>query len=173
MRLFHVSEEDDIPIFVPRIPNRNDLDQQKGLVWAINEQCLPNYLTPRNCPRVTFHCNENTTEYDKKTYLSSETINHVIAIEHKWFERMKNTTLYLYEFETTDFYLQDRCAGYYVSEKAQVPINKIIIDDLFKELINRNVEVRIIDNLWDLCNKIQNTSFNWSMCRMGFAERKK
>src|SRR5690606_10361301 len=141
MRLFHVSEEDDIPIFVPRIPNRNDLDQQKGLVWAINEQCLPNYLTPRNCPRVTFHCNENTTEYDKKTYLSSETINHVIAIEHIWFERMKST--------------------------------KNILDNIFMVIINGKLEVRIIDNLCHLCNKIKNISFNWSMCRMGFDERKK
>src|SRR5690606_39288884 len=90
----------------------------KGLVWAINEVCLPNFLTPRNCPRVTYHCNENTTENDKEMYLSSKTISHVVAIEHKWFEMMKNTTLYLYEFETKDYYLQDRGAGYYVDRKS-------------------------------------------------------
>lgn len=169
MRLFHVSEEDNISVFIPRIPTRQDIDQSKGVVWAINEDCLPNFLTPRNCPRVTFHCNDNTNEKDKERYLSSGTTNHVIAIEHKWFDIMKNTTLYLYEFETTDFYLQDRCAGFYVSEKNQVPINQIVVNDLFKELINRKVEVRIIDNLWDLCEKIKNTSFDWSMCRMGYA----
>jgi len=172
VRLFHVSEEDNISVFIPRIPKRQDLNQMKGLVWAINEVCLPNFLTPRNCPRVTYHCNENTTENDKEMYLSSKTISHVVAIEHKWFEMMKNTTLYLYEFETKDYYLQDRGAGYYVSEKAQVPINKIVINDLFQELINRKVEVRIIDNLWDLCEKIKNTSFDWSMCRMEFAGKK-
>jgi hypothetical protein len=172
VRLFHVSEENDIPIFIPKLPERKDLDQSKGLIWAINEDCLPNFLTPRNCPRVTYHCNENTTDEDKKRYLSSETTKHVVAIEQKWFEIMKNTTLYLYEFSTADFYLQDRCAGYYVSEKTQVPINKLVIDDLFRELIHRKVEVRIIDNLWDLCNEIKITSFDWSMCRMGYAEQK-
>jgi len=172
MRLFHVSEEADISVFNPRIPTRKDIDQNKGLVWAINEECLPNFLTPRNCPRVTYHCTKNTTEIDKKMYLSSETTNHVIAIEHEWFERMKNTTLYLYEFDTTDFTLQDKSAGYYVSEKTQIPIARIVIQDLFKELLNRKVEVRIIDNLWDLCEKIKNTSFNWSMCRMGNAKKK-
>lgn len=172
MRLFHVSEEDDISIFVPRLPERKDLAPNKGLVWAINEQCLPNFLTPRNCPRVTYHCNENTKNEDKKRYLSSATKNHVIAIEHKWFNTMKNTTLYLYEFDTTDFYLLDLTAGYYVSEKTQVPINRITIDDLFEELFNRNIELRIIDNLWDLCDSIQLTSFSWSMCRMGFSESK-
>lgn len=50
MRLFHVSEESDISEFSPRIPSRTDLDQSVGLVWAINEECLPNYLTPRGCP---------------------------------------------------------------------------------------------------------------------------
>jgi len=172
MRLFHVSEEEDISVFKPRIPTRKDLEQSKGLVWAINEECLPNFLTPRNCPRVTYHSNENTTDNDKKRYFSSRTTNHVIAIEHEWYEKMKNTTLYLYEFDTTDFYVQDRCAGYYVSERPQIPINQMVIQDVFKELIKRKVEVRMMDNLWDLCERIQNTSLDWSMCRMGYAKKK-
>ncbi|RXJ02609.1 hypothetical protein DS745_06470 [Anaerobacillus alkaliphilus] len=172
MRLFHVSEEKDIELFQPRVPTRKDLDPNKGLVWALHERCLPNFLTPRNCPRVTFHCNEQTTVEDKQMYLSSATIKHVIAIEHKWFEAMKNTTLYLYEFDPSDFYLQDESAGYYVSEKEQTPINQLIVDNLYGELIKRNVEIRLVDQLWDLSDKIQQTSFAWSMCRMGFAEKK-
>lgn len=172
MRLFHVSEESDIKVFEPRIPTREDLDQNKGLVWAINETCLPNFLTPRSCPRVTYHCNKDTSEEDKSRYFSSETINHVVAIEHKWFQIMKNTRLYLYEFDSRSFYLQDKCAGYYVSEITQVPINKIVITDLFKEIIKRNVEIRIVDNLWDLSEKIKKTTFNWSMCRMAYADKK-
>ena len=172
MRLFHISEEDNISVFIPRLPKRKDLEQGTGLVWAITEDCLPNYLTPRNCPRVTYHCNERTTGKDINDFLSSETIKHVVAIEHIWFEAMTNTKLYLYEFDTTDFYLQDRGAGYFVSDKIQIPINKIVVDDLFKELIKRNVEVRIIDNLWDLSEKVIKTSFDWSMCRMDFAQKK-
>ncbi|WP_054024794.1 DUF6886 family protein [Bacillus sp. FJAT-28004] len=172
MRLFHVSEESNITLFEPRIPSRKDLDQNKGLVWAINELCLPNFLTPRNCPRVTYHCNETTTDEHKMLYLSSKSINHVVAIEHKWFEIMRGTTLYLYEFDSDDFYGADKSAGYYVSEKTQIPINKITVNDLFGELIRRKVEVRMIDNLWDLSDKISKTSFNWSMCRMGFAEQR-
>jgi len=38
---------------------------------------------------------------------------------------MRNTKLYLYEFDTTDFYVQDRDAGYFVSEKIQVSINQL------------------------------------------------
>lgn len=53
MRLFHVSEESNIEVFNPRTPTRNDLDKNVGLVWAIDEERLPNFLTPRDCPRVT------------------------------------------------------------------------------------------------------------------------
>jgi hypothetical protein len=172
MRLHHVSEENNIEIFEPRIPYREDLDKTKGLVWSINEKCLPNFLTPRNCPRVTYHSTDKSSEEDRVKYFSSESSQHVVAIEHKWFETIKNTTLYIYEFDSSQFYLQDEVAGYYVSEVSQVPINKITITDLFEELFKRNIEVRIVDNLWCLYDEIKVTSLNWSMCRMGHAQRK-
>lgn len=53
MRLFHVSEEPDIKVFVPRLPTRKDLDQNVGLVWAIDDARLPNFLTP---PRLSTDC---------------------------------------------------------------------------------------------------------------------
>lgn len=166
MRLFHVSEERDIKIFQPRIPDREDLDKNKGLVWAVNEKCLPNFLTPRDCPRVAYHLSSLSTCEDKDKYFSSKSCKHVLAIEYKWFEVMKNTTLYLYEFNPSEFYLQDVIAGYYVSEEVETPINQIIINDIFPELFKRNVELRIVDNLWHLSREIQKSSLNWSMCRM-------
>ncbi|OAS16445.1 DUF6886 family protein [Paenibacillus oryzisoli] len=172
MKLFHVSEEKDISIFNPRLPSRKDLDPTVGLVWAINEKCFSNFLTPRNCPRVTYYANEATTEEDRKHYLSSNVMQHVVAIEHKWFEIMKNTTLYVYEFDSSDFYEQDLGAGYYVSEQSQVPIRRFQIKDLFNELFQRGIEVRLLANLWDLCDKIAQSSFQYSMCRMGFAEQR-
>lgn len=170
MKLFHVSEDENIELFKPRIPTRKDMEPSKGLVWAINEQCLPNFLTPRDCPRVTYHCNDNTTEEDRRKYISSKSINHVVIIEHKWFSVMKNTKLYLYELEPTHFNLLDENAGYYVSEKTVKPTNKIEVTDLFTALIECNVELRVIDNLWSICDEIQQTSFSWSMCKMGNAQ---
>jgi len=166
MRLFHVSEESDIKIFHPRVPTREDLDKNIGLVWAINEVCLPNFLTPRDCPRVTYHIGKNTDTTHIKRYISSKDCNHVVAIESKWFNLMRDTTLYIYEFNIDEFYLQDEAAGYYVSEKVQIPINKIEVSDLFSEIFKRNIELRVVKNLWDLHDEIKITSFHWSMCRM-------
>ena len=96
MRLFHVSEQPDITTFIPRTPLRNDLDKSKRLVWAINEQCLPNFLTPRECPRVAYHASAETTENDIARFFSSSH-HHCVTIEHAWHEKIRKTTLYLYE----------------------------------------------------------------------------
>lgn len=170
MRLFHVSEEENIEIFQPRIPDRNDLDKSVGLVWAIDEQRLPNFLTPRDCPRVTYHIGKNTSESDKIRFFTSSTVNHVVVIEHDWFAGMRNTTLYLYEFDPSDFELQDEIAGYYVSKTPQKPIAKYQIDDLFEELTVRNIEIRITDNLWKIADEVRSSTLNWSLCRMGNAK---
>lgn len=166
MRLFHVSEEENIEIFIPRTPTREDLDQNIGLVWAVNEKCLPNFLTPRDCPRVCYHINENTKQEDIDKYIDSPTINHVIIIESRWYDIMKSTTLYIYEFDPSSFELQDAIAGYYISKTPQMPIAKFKINDCFKELINRNIEIKIVDNLFKISEEIKNTTFNWSLCRM-------
>jgi len=169
MRLFHVSEEPDIDRFVPRIPFRNDLDKSKGLVWAINEQCLPNFLTPRECPRVTYHAGEGTSEEDAARFFSSA-CRHCVAIEHAWFEKMRETTLYIYEFDPANFTLQDTCAGYYVSERTEAPIGKMRIDDLFGALFALGIEVRLVNNLWRLADAVAKSTLEFSICRMTNAQ---
>lgn len=169
MRLFHVSEESDIEVFHPRNPDRNDLDKTVGLVWAIDEKRLPNFLTPRNCPRVTYHINSQTTQEDRRKFFSSPSVEHAVVIEHEWYNKMRNTTLYIYEFDCSEFELQDDVAGYYVSKTTQTPIAKFVVNDLFEELIKRNIEVRITDNLWSIADSIKESSLNWSLCRMGYA----
>ena len=176
MKLFHVSEEADIEKFIPRIPSRKDIDQSRGLVWALNEPCLPNYLTPRDCPRLAYHATVKTTQDDIAKFFSSSQ-RHCVVIESAWYERMAKTSLYIYEFDTADFQrqnanfrLQDDVAGYYISEQTQTPISVTRIDDLFAELFRRNVEVRILDNLWHLGRSLQQSTLNWSLCRMAHAQ---
>ena len=172
MRLFHVSEEPDITVFEPRIPTRDDLDKTKGLVWAINERCLPNFLTPRDCPRVTYHAHDKTTPEDAAKFFSSGQ-RHCVAIEQAWYARMAKTRLYLYEFDPANFYLQDLSAGFYVSEKTEKPACVIKIDDLFAALFERSVEIRILDDLWPLGDGVQKSTLYWSLCRMRNAAPRK
>lgn len=170
MRLFHVSEESDIEEFIPRIPYRNDMDKSKGLVWSLTEASLPNWLTPRDCPRVGYRTTDETTQDDMSKFFSSSS-RHCVSIEHVWYKRMAATTLYMYEFDPSNFYF-DETAGFYVSDKTEKPIAVVKYEDLFEELFSKNVEVRILNNLWELAEAIKKSSLKWSLCRMGNAQPK-
>ena len=165
MRIFHVSEESNISIFEPRAPKRTDL-ADTPIVWAVSEERLTNYLTPRECPRVGYHIGAHTSDEDINTYFSSSEHSHALIIESGWFEVMKNTTLWLYEFDPTNFNLQDEPAGYYISEATQIPIAKLRVDDLFDELFRRSCELRVVANLHQIADKIKYTTLDWSLIRM-------
>ena len=107
-----------------------------------------------------------------KKYFSSPQQSHVIIIESDWYDRMKNTTLFVYEFDPKDFELQDDIAGYYVAKTTQIPIAKHKICDLFSELTLRNVEIRIVNNLWNIADQVKQSTLNWSLCRMKYAKPK-
>ena len=82
---------------------------------------------------------------------------------------MLDTTLYVYEFDPANFYFDDR-AGFYVSEQTEVPIAVVKYDNLYDELFRRNVEVRILNNLWELGDQAKNSTLQCSLCRMGYAK---
>lgn len=165
MRLFHVSEEANIDKFVPRIPYRKDMDKSKGLVWALKEESLPNFITPRDCPRVGYRAVEESTQDDIAKFFSSSS-RHCVAIECGWHKRMLETSLYVYEFDTANFY---QGGGFYVSEETEIPISVTKYENLYEELFRRNIEVRILNNLWQLGEAVQKSSLQWSLCRMANA----
>lgn len=173
MRLFHVSENSNIQIFHPRKPYRKDLTSEEGLVWAICERTLPNFLTPRNCPRVTFHVSKDTKQEDINQFFQNKKSQHAIYVEKDWLEQIDQTTLTIYEFDPKNFVLQDEVAGYYVSKHIEVPIASYQITNLRKALEAFEIEFHAVDELFGIMHQIQQSSFHWSMCRMGFAKKVK
>jgi hypothetical protein len=126
-KLFHISEQPGISIFNPR-PSPSHFDNITGdVVFAISEELLHNYLLPRDCPRVTFYAGPNTTDIDKQRFMGDTSAKHIVIIESEWYERIKQTTLYCYEFAADGFMLIDECAGYYVSYKPAMPITVTVI----------------------------------------------
>jgi len=117
---------------------------------------------------VAYHVGINTRADDIDIFFSSGA-RHVVAIEHGWFSIIASAKLYLYEFDPINFHLQDDTAGYYISHHTERPIDIIEIRDLFGALFERDVEVRILNRLWDLRDKVLVSSLNWSFCRMGNA----
>ena len=164
MKLFHVSEEENIKKFVPRFSERI----QKPAVWAIAELKLANYLLPRNCPRVCFSANENTTKEDIQRYLGSS--KQVVAIESYWYQTAIATTLYLYEMPRDTFTLFDAVAGYYIANSAIVPLKKHVVKQPIQTVLKRNIELRVLPSLWQLQDEIVNSSLDFSAIRMKNAQ---
>lgn len=165
-RLFHISEQPGISIFTPR-PSPSHFDNIAGdVVFAISDQLLHNYLLPRDCPRVTFYASANTTDADKQKFMDNITAGHVIAVESGWYQQIKETTLYCYEFLRDDFMLIDECAGYYISYKPVVPTAVTVIDDIMAALLSRDVELRFIPLLTDIADAVRDSSLQFSLIRM-------
>ena len=162
MRLFHISEKPNIKEFVPQLTKRKD----KKLVWAINEDKLPHYLLPRDCPRVTFFPKDNSDPTDIKRLIGYTDAKVVIAIEKKWIPIIQSTVLHKYEFDSKDFVLDDKSAGYYISEKPQKPIAVTIIDNILKELLKYDVELRIMPSLWKIREEVIKSTLDFSIIRM-------
>ncbi|MCL2840470.1 MAG: hypothetical protein FWE05_06815 [Defluviitaleaceae bacterium] len=170
MRLYHVSDDPDITKFTPRITTRTDMQQTKGLVWALEESGIVNFLVPRQCPRVYYRATEDTTEEDIARFFVSSA-RQGIAIESIWHERMTKAFLYIYEFDGATFYPADG-PMYMVSEQTQIPLSVTKIDNLFEQLFDRNVEVRILPNLHLLKEAVLQSTLCGGMMRSGLAQPK-
>jgi hypothetical protein len=160
---FHVSENSGIERFEPRDVEGSDGASER-LVWAIDADRLRNYLVPRDCPRVTYYADADTSRDDVERFLGSSTA--VVAIEHAWWERVRSARLYCYRLPPDTFEPRDPCAGYYVSRTPVAPIDVRVIDDCLGELIARGVEVRLLPNLWRLHDVVVASTLQFSIIRM-------
>ena len=162
--LFHVSEEAGIERFEPRW---SELRGQE-LVWAIDDERLRNYLLPRDCPRVTYYAGPQTVNADVERYLGKS--KAVVAIEGGWFEPVRLCRLFCYHLPPETFECIDECAGYFVSSLPVVPARVEVLDDLILELLKRDVELRLVPNLWPLRDAVVASTLQFSLIRMRNAQ---
>jgi len=158
--LFHVSEESGIRRFEPR-PSEY---VGAPVVWAIDASRLPNYLLPRECPRVTYYAGSQTTTADLERFLGSSTV--VVAVESGWLDRLRSCRLYCYHMPVESFECFDQCAGYFVSRVAVEPQHVEVLDDPIAELLARGTELRLVPNLWELRDAVVVSTLQFSLIRM-------
>ena len=165
-RLFHISEEPGIHLFEPR-PSPSHFEGINGdVVFAIEDNLLHNYLLPRDCPRVTWYAGAKTTGADKELFMGNSAANYTVVVESGWDRRIKETTLYCYEFPAEAFILIDECAGYYISYHPVMPISVTPVTDIMAELLKRNVELRFTPSLIQLADAVSKSTLNFSLIRM-------
>jgi len=166
MQLYHASQDGNISVFEPRLPTKVDLGNNKAVVWAVSAPRLYNYLLPRDCPRISFFKAATTSDADADKFMLTDAIYAVILVEQQWLKAILETTLYLYEFDPTHFYLLDDNAGYYLSEQREYPLCMQPVTDLFAALFLAQVEIRLVQRLKDYVHPILHSSLGFSMIRM-------
>jgi hypothetical protein len=164
MQLFHVSEDPNIQLFEPR-PSRFT---EKPVVWAVEEARLHNYLLPRNCPRVTYYALPDSAPEDVAGYLGSS--QNVVAVEGKWLPAIQSCKLTIYQFLSDGFQVQDEGAGYWVCENSIEPQETETITDCLSAMVSRQVEIRILPELWTLRDAILASTLQFSFIRMKNAQ---
>jgi len=162
-KLFHVSEEAGIARFEPRPPPSPDAGVEGDAVWAVAQSHLVNFLTPRDCPRITFRAGPRTTDADRRRFLTGA--ERVVAFEAEWLARVQACTLYLYEMPVRTFEEALPEAGYWISRAAVAPERMTIQANLLGALANAGAEVRIINDFWPLADAVAASSLQFSILR--------
>jgi hypothetical protein len=162
-RLFHVSEEAGITGFEPRPAPSPDSGVTGEAVWAVAESHLVNYLTPRDCPRITFGAGPATTEADRARFLFGA--RRVVAIEAEWLLKLQAATLHVYEMPAGTFDEALPEAGYWISRERVEPIGVEVKTDLVRALLAAGAEIRLLQDFWPLRDAVVGSSLEFSIIR--------
>ena len=168
MKLFHVSDNPAIARFDPRPSPSTDAGVIGTAVWALSDTFLPNYLLPRECPRICFRAKDTTTEADRARFLGAA--DHVVAFEASWLERVRTARLALYEMPPDTFVDAHLEAGYWISRQSVTPLGVSRVDDCLAALTATGAEVRIVQDFWPLSDAVAGSSLRFSIIRKRNAE---
>lgn len=166
--LYHFSEDPEIKMFHPRIRPANPYGTK--VVWAIDAWHMPLYWFPRDCPRIAFWQGPETSEGDAEQWLHGSRAKMVVATESCWFERIQETKLYMYHFWDKGFEIEDVNAGYYVSQEIVEPVKVEAVGNLIWRHRQVGNEVRFVPSLHPLADRLPQTSVQFSMIRMRYAQ---
>ena len=160
---YHFSEDPHIGRFVPR-PVRIS-PSNEALVWAVDSLHCHTFYFPRDCPRVVIWNSSRTSAEDTETFFGHTTSAVIAAIESRWLERLRNTTIYRYTLSPEGFVLRDEAAGYWVSEREILPIDVEPIPDVMTALIDAGVELRIMPSLVPMRDAVIASTVEFSIIR--------
>jgi len=166
IRLFHVSETPGIAVFEPRPVPSLDAGVTGDAVWAIDEDHLPNYLLPRDCPRVTFCAGPRTTAEDRLRFVGDSTARRIIVVEEAWRDRIAATPLYVYEMPPEAFVLADASAGYYIARQRATPLTVRKFREPSAEIAARGCELRFVHEICTRSNAVKASTLDFSIIRI-------
>jgi hypothetical protein len=163
MKLFHVSDQPGIGVFMPR-----PATAAPGLgpvVWAVDGSHLPNCLLPRHCPRVTYAVASRTSPEDRQRF-GVQDHTRVVVVERSWLKRIERGTIFRYRLPSEPFRLYDGPAGYWVSLQPVAPLDVVAVHDIRGSLAGLGAELRVVSNLCSQHQAVAQSTLEFSMIRM-------
>jgi Family of unknown function (DUF6886) len=162
--LWHVSDDGGIARFEPRANETHD--SSEPLVWAIDDEHMPAYWFPRDCPRGTFWAVESTSEEDVERFLCGDRARRVHAIEGSWLAEVREARLFAYRLPRASFGRYERAAGYWVSRSAVEPLEVAELGDLLVKHAAAGIELRIVPALLPLWDRVVDSTLEFSGIRL-------
>jgi hypothetical protein len=160
--LWHISEDASIERFEPRASTT--VERDAPCVWAIDTRHLPLYWFPRDCPRGTFWAGPDTTAEDAERLLVGSTRVH--AFESGWLARVRDTRVVAYRLPEQTFSPDPEVGGYWLSREPVEPVELVELGDLLALHADAGIELRIVDNLWPLWDRVIASTLEFSGMRL-------
>jgi hypothetical protein len=158
-RLFHVTDGEALVTMSPKPSPPGTEHAGREWVWAVNELHLPNYLLPRDCPRVCWRAEKSHT-------VLGSPAGRVVAIEYRWVDALTGAGLSVHTLDPTNFTLLDGRAGYWVSGHEVRVLAVLPVDDCFAALAEHDIELRIVHDLWPYVDAVSSGIAEFSAIRM-------
>jgi hypothetical protein len=166
--VYHFSEDGTLKRFAPHVPPTNP--SHPPAVWAIDAAHAPLYWFPRDCPRVSVWANGPEQQAVLRDRFGTEA-TRICAAETGWFDRIRSTRLYRYEFDAAHFEPWELADGQYVAS-APVWADRVeALDDLPGLHAAAEVELRITPLLGALVDQVLAAGLPFSFVRIRDARR--
>ena len=162
--LWHLSEDDAISRFEPRANPGHD--SAEPLVWAIDDEHVPAYWFPRECPRGTFWASDATSDEDVARFLLGDRSLRVQAVQSDWLAEVRSARLLAYRLPPETFERYERANGYWVSRQAVVPLEVTEVGDVLDRHAAAGIELRIVPDLWFVWQQVVESTLEFSGIRL-------
>jgi Family of unknown function (DUF6886) len=159
--LWHVSENPSIKQFEPHVSATASSPEPR--VWAIDTRHVPLYWFPRECPRGTFWATPETTAHDAGLLDGSARVH---IVERGWVGPMRTTRVYAYRLPAASFAEDLEVGGYWLSRENVVPEDILELGDLVARHAAAGIELRVVDNLWTMWDRVVASSLEFSGIRL-------